>query len=296
MLAATCALLALAWASAPASAIQFAPPEPHSPNADAIHSTYWVMLVISVVLVVIINVGLVLAVTRFRERRGREPSRFVAGRGALRPVLAGLGVLALAIFIFGVVETEDARTVEPSGPNGLGGAPTAQVGVKGLESLPAIESDSSETGAEASDPSAPTDTSPLQINAIAQQWLWRFEYPGHTPSSSLFSYGELVVPVDTTVILNITSTDVNHSWWIPALGGQVQASPGEISQTWFRADEVGRYEGRSTVFSGTSFPAMRAWVRVVTVPEYQAYVADLAQQLKEAQEYVTENEPAPDAG
>src|SRR4029077_10650138 len=110
---------------------------------------------------------------------------------------------------------------------------------------------------------APTDTSPLQINAIAQQWLWRFEYPGGRPGQRTFTYGELVVPVDTPVVLNITSTDVLHSWWVPQLGGQVQATPGDTVQTWFRADEVGRYSGRSTIFSGTSFPAMRAWVRVV---------------------------------
>ena len=71
------------------------------------------------------------------------------------------------------------------------------------------------------------------------------------------------MPVDTAVVLNITSTDVIHSWSVPALGGQVQATPGDISQTWFKADEVGRYAGRSTIFSGTGYPAMSAWVRVV---------------------------------
>ena len=86
--------------------------------------------------------------------------------------------------------------------------------------------------------------------------------PGRPARQRTFSYGELVVPVDTAVILNITSTDVLHSWWVPALGGQVQASPGDVVQTWFKADEVGRYAGRSTVFSGTGYPVMRAWVRV----------------------------------
>ena len=57
------------------------------------------------------------------------------------------------------------------------------------------------------------------INAIGQQWLWRFEYPGGEPGHRTFSYDELVVPVDTAVVLNITSTDVIHSWCVPALGG-----------------------------------------------------------------------------
>ena len=77
------------------------------------------------------------------------------------------------------------------------------------------------------------------IDAIAQQWLWRFEYPGGTRGIAPFSYGELVVPVDTSVVLKIDSTDVIHSWWVPALTGQVQAVPGTSPSTWFKADEVG---------------------------------------------------------
>ena len=101
--------------------------------------------------------------------------------------------------------------------------------------------------------------------------------------------------MDTPVILNITSTDVLHSWHVPALGGQVQATPGEVVETWFKADEVGRYPGASTVFSGTAFPTMRAWVRVVTVPEYQAYVKQLDADIQAAQDYVLDNEPPADA-
>ncbi len=283
-LAALCALLALAWAAAPASALDLAPPEPHSPNAEAIHSSYVVLIVINFVLMAAIAVGLVAAVVRFRERRGAEPTRFTAGRGALRPVIAGLSVLAIAIFVFGVIKTGDAREIEAAGPNGLGADQTAQVGVKGLPELLTISGEQSATGEE---PLTGT-SSPVQIDAIAQQWLWRFEYPGHTPSNALFSYGELVVPVDTPIVLNITSTDVLHTWWIPALGGQVQASPGEVTQTWFKADEEGRYDGNSTMFSGTAFSQMRAWVRVVSVPEYQAHLDRLGDELGEAQEIVQE--------
>jgi cytochrome c oxidase subunit II len=283
-LAALCALLALAWAAAPASAIDLAPPEPHSPNAEAIHSSYVVMIVIILALALAVTGALIAAVVRFRERRGAEPARFTAGRGALRPVIAGLSVLAIAIFVFGVIKTDDARELEPAGPNGLGAEQTAQVGIKGLPELLAISGEQSATGQE---PLTGT-SSPVQIDAIAQQWLWRFEYPGHTPSNALFSYGELVAPVDTPIVLNVTSTDVLHTWWIPALGGQVQASPGEVVQTWFKADEEGRYEGTSTVFSGTAFSQMRAWVRVVSVPEYQAHLERLGDELAEAQEVVQE--------
>jgi cytochrome c oxidase subunit 2 len=247
--------------AAPAQAISLGPESPHSPNAEAIESSYWVMLALAAALIVAFHLALIGAVLRFRAARGRRPARLAAGRGALRPLVGGLTVLALAVFVFGVMMTAQVREVEPSGAGGLQANQTAQVGIKTVAS----------------------ETPPLEIAAIAQQWLWRFEYPGHAPGRSLFSYGELVVPVDTTVILNVDSTDVMHIWWVPALGGQVQATPGEVTQTWFKADAVGRYPGRSTVFSGTAFPAMRAWVRVVEVPEYEAYIERLRSDLTEAQ-------------
>ena len=283
LLAATAAVLALAWAAAPAYAVDLAPPAPHSPNAETIHSSYVVMFVVTIAVILAVNVALIAAVVRFRERRGVEPARFAAGRGALRPVIGVLSVLAVAIFVYGVIQTDDARTIEPSGPDGLTSNPTAQVGIKGLSPFATTDDEQSATGSLRVGGSEPTESAPLQIDAIAQQWLWRFEYPGGRPGARTFSYGELVVPVDTTVILNITSTDVLHSWHVPALGGQVQASPGEVVQTWLKADSVGRYSGSSTVFSGTSFPAMRSWVRVVTVPEYEAYIKDLGAQLDKAQ-------------
>jgi cytochrome c oxidase subunit 2 len=291
-------MLAIACAAAPAYAIDLAPPEPHSPNADTIHSTYWVMIVITFAVIIVINGALIAAIVRFRERRGHEPARFAAGRGAFRPALAGLGVLAVAIFVFGVIQTDDARQIEPTGPDGLGAGQTAQVGVKGLPPISVAAAEESATGDEPITGSEPSETSPLQIDAIAQQWLWRFEYPGGRPGQRTFSYGELVVPVDTAVVLNITSTDVLHTWWVPALGGQVQASPGEVDQTWFKADEEGRYDGRSTIFSGTAFPAMRSWVRVVSVPEYQDYVEQLKSEITEAQgivQQVQEEQQTPEA-
>lgn len=296
LLAAAFGLLAITLLAAPAAqAIEIAPPEPHSPNAETIRSTYWVTLVVVLGLIVLVNAALIAAVVRFRGRRGREPARFTAARGALRAPVAGLSVLALALFVYGLIQTDETRTVEPAGPNGLGADQTAQVGIKGAPPVSLLEGEEAGSGEDAVAGQEATATSPLQIEAIAQQWLWRFEYPGHDPSVPLFSYGELVVPVDTPVILNVTSTDVLHSWWVPALGGQVQASPNEVVQTWFKADEVGRYPGNSTIFSGSAYPAMRSWVRVVTVPEFQDYVESLGTELKEAQDIVlNEQEQTPE--
>ena len=212
--------------------------------------------------------------------------------------------LALALFIFGVVITVDAQNVEPSGPNGLtaSAAETAQVGVRGVPSQALSDAVDELRNTQ---PAIPTGTAvkggPLVIDAVAQQWIWRFFYPGGpktspdgtttydpsggAPGNRTFSVNELVVPVDTSVLLNVTSTDVIHRWFTPALGGQVDAVPGHVSQTWFRADEVGVYNGQSTAFSGSGYSAMRSWVKVVTPSEYQQYLSQQTSDLAAAQAY-----------
>jgi cytochrome c oxidase subunit II len=288
------AILAAIFVAAPASALRLGPETPHSPNAEDITTSYWVMMAVVVVVVVVVNVALIAALVRFRDRRGRAPAQITAGRGVLGRLATGLGVVATAVFVFGIVMSDSARTIEESGPSGLqaSAARTAQVSVKGVsasarqaaeEAALSEEAEGGETGA-----FIPPEGAPLEIDAIAQQWLWRFEHPGGTPGHRTFSYGELVVPVDTAVVLNIDSTDVIHSWWVPALGGQVQAVPGSVAETWFKADEVGVYEGRGTVFDGTTYPAMTARVRVVEAAEYQAHVEGLAADIAEAQGIVAE--------
>jgi len=282
------AALALLGA-APASALEIAP-DPHSPNADGIATAYWVMIVLAFVLIIAINAALIAALMRFRERRGSEPARLAAGRGFVRRAATPFALLALVVFIFGIVTTRDVRTVEPSGPDGLqaSAARTAQVGVSGLPS--SLTSNAAAVAADEGTEGTAPGADPLQINAVGQQWLWRFEYPGEeAPGQGTFSYGELVVPVDTSVLLSIDSTDVSHTWFVPELGGQVQAVPGSVSQTWFKADEVGVYDGASTEFSGTSgYPAMQPRVRVVEPAEYETFVETLRRDLDEAQAVVQE--------
>ena len=62
----------------------------------------------------------------------------------------------------------------------------------------------------------------------------------------MFSYQEMVVPVDTTVTLDINAQDVAHSWWIPKLGGKFDAIPGYTNHTWFKIP--GKLAGQ--VFTG----------------------------------------------
>jgi cytochrome c oxidase subunit 2 len=239
----------------------------HSPNADDITTIHAVMVVVAAVFAVAINAALLLCVMRFRAARGREPRRF-RGQGAVQARVGGvLALVALAIFIAGIVYTQKASDVAASPSQ-----PTAQVGL-----------------------SVPSGTEPLHIRAVGQQWIWRYEYPapsgggtnaaatGTQSFADVFSYYELVVPVDTTVIVDVDSTDVMHRWWVPELGGKFDALPGHINRTWFKADREGTYEGQSAAFSGASYAVMRTQVRVVSQPEYQAWLTKQAAGIKAAQ-------------
>ena len=128
---------------------------------------------------------------------------------------------------------------------------------------------------------AGTKTAPLQIRACGQQWIWRYEYPDGT-----YSYYELVVPVDTAVVLKLCSTDVVHRWYVPGLSGKFDATPGETNQAWFKADETGDFDGASYAFSGASYAVMRTRVHVVDVPTYQAWLEQQAAGIQEAQNFV----------
>lgn len=247
--------LAFGLIASPAHASLVSPEVPHSPNADDLSTAYWVVFVIVVIVAAALAGGLIAAAVRFREARGRTPASTVAGRGAMLRLTAPFALIAVALFVFGVAMTDSARTVETA-DSGVAAAPPqlAQVGIKGV---PPVAAEEEAAGDQA--------TEPLRVSAIGQQWVWRFEYPGSQPQGQrLFSYAELVVPVDTTVILTVTSTDVAHRWWVPALGGQVDAIPGKLAETWFRVDTEGVYEGRSTAYSGTGYPSMRIKVRAVS--------------------------------
>jgi cytochrome c oxidase subunit II len=237
------------------------PESGHSPNAEDLNTLYWVMVVIGGILLIAMNLALIGLIGRFRGARGKEPRRLVIRRPAQIGTAGALGVLATIAFALGVIVTENAKEVEPSGPDGLQAA-------------------SLRTAQRALDvPSG--DSAPLQVEACGQQWLWRYEYPDGT-----YSYYELVVPVDTAVILNLCSTDVVHRWWVPGLGGKFDAVPGESNSTWFKADEEGEYDGQSYAFSGAGYAVMRTRVRVVDVPTYQAWLEEQAAGIQEAQSFV----------
>ena len=99
----------------------------------------------------------------------------------------------------------------------------------------------------------------------------------------------MVVPAGTTVVLNITAIDVIHSWWVPSLGGKVDAVPGYTTYTWFKAPYAGAlYHGQCAQLCGRQHAFMTAQVRVVSPSEYQAWLTRQKQLIQTANSQVTQ--------
>lgn len=269
LLTAGAALTGSAFAAPSAAANVLSPESPHSPNASDINTLYWIGLIVVVVVIVVVNGALLLSVLKFRRRRGRQPRQLHGQRRLQLMVGAGLGAIALAMFVASIVFTEKARELAPTGPDGLQRASE----VTGSAAAP--------IGGPVPPPSP--NANPLEINATGQQWLWRYTYP-----NGAFSYYKLVVPVDTAIKLDLVTTDVTHGWYVPALGGKFEAVPGKTNHTWFRADRTGTFAGRSSTFSGAAYAADRIEVNVVTPDRYQSFVDRQAREIQDAQDIVVQ--------
>jgi cytochrome c oxidase subunit II len=115
------------------------------------------------------------------------------------------------------------------------------------------------------------------INVTGQQWWWEYDYAtgecgGVTISEPIVTSGELVIPVDTPVLLRITSRDVIHSYWIPRLNGKRDAVPGRLHTLRMEASQPGIYTGQCTEFCGLSHARMRQAAVGLTQADFQTWV------------------------
>ncbi|MDE3189420.1 MAG: cytochrome c oxidase subunit II [Acidobacteriota bacterium] len=125
---------------------------------------------------------------------------------------------------------------------------------------------------------APAASDPLRVTVEGHQFYWQFDYP-----NGARTINDLYVPVGRVVDLKVVSTDVIHSWWIPALGGKIQALPGITNHTWFQADAPGTYEGQCAELCGLYHEAMSARVIVTSAAGWAASLGAAAADLGKAE-------------
>lgn len=115
----------------------------------------------------------------------------------------------------------------------------------------------------------------IDIRVTGQKWLWTIEYPGRpVASTTTVLDGEvaplLIVPLGKPVRLTMTSTDVIHSFYIPAFRIKKDVVPGRYSNLWFEAIELGDFPIFCAEYCGDEHSSMLAVVRVVPADEYEA--------------------------
>ena len=137
----------------------------------------------------------------------------------------------------------------------------------------------------------------MTVKATGYQWYWGYEYPDQKiaeitsnvlspeevakrglPASlnNLAATEPMVVPVNQVVRVQVTGADVIHAFALPAFGLKTDAIPGRLNETWFKAEKVGTYYGQCSELCGIDHAFMPIEIKVVTQPEFDAWVATKA--------------------
>jgi cytochrome c oxidase subunit II len=154
----------------------------------------------------------------------------------------------------------------------------------------------------------------VTVKVTASQWHWAYEYPKDQGGGFSFeSYlkpqdeikpqdgdiwllsvdNEAVVPVNKTVVLQITAADVIHSFVVQSFGVRIDAVPGRLNETWFKAEREGVYYGQCSKLCGKDHAYMPIVFRVVSDDKYQAWLADAKKKFAVAPSSISVADAAP---
>ena len=116
-----------------------------------------------------------------------------------------------------------------------------------------------------------------QIDATAQMWSWNFKYPNGAESFGgdvAIDKGDgLVVPINQPVLMRLESTDVLHSFFVPAFRVKQDAVPGRYTYVWFEATEIGEFPLYCAEYCGSRHSRMLAKVNVLSQEDFDAWLA-----------------------
>ncbi|MBT3142716.1 cytochrome c oxidase subunit II [Phaeobacter gallaeciensis] len=132
----------------------------------------------------------------------------------------------------------------------------------------------------------------ITIKVTGYQWYWGYEYVDHEFGFESFMLGRegleaagysqdeyllatdtaVVVPVNKTIVMQVTGADVIHSWTIPAFGVKQDAVPGRLAELWFKAEKEGIYFGQCSELCGKDHAYMPITVKVVSQEAYDAWL------------------------
>ena len=216
----------------------FAPVAPESPNADGIHQSFLFISAFVFAIFLLVECLLIAFVIRYRRRNRPRNADGAQIHGANRLELAW--TVGPVLILFAIVAFVFAK-------------------------LPVIEDV----------PAASAGSQNLVVDVVGTQFSWQFRYP-----NGVITVDRLRAPQGRTVELHVTSPDwdVIHSWWIPALGGKIDAIPGRINKTWFEAKRTGVFQGQCAELCGLYHAKMLASVEVMPAAEFDAWLAQRREQ------------------
>jgi cytochrome c oxidase subunit 2 len=217
-----------------------------TPVADRVHALHTMLLYIVTCITLFVLALLVFVMFRFHESRHPAPSRtthntFVEVLWTVIPVII---LVVIAIPSFRLLYFQD-RTPDPQ----------------------------------------------MTIKAIGHQWNWSYVYPDQgnfTFDSFIVKEADLkpgqprllqtdnaiVVPINTNIRLYTTSSDVIHSWTVPAFGIKIDAVTGRLNESWFRVEKVGTYYGQCSELCGEGHGFMPIMVKAVSKEDFDKWAAD----------------------
>ena len=263
------ALVALLVCAVPASAGLILPEAGPSDNAQNIRTLYGIILVLAIIVFVGVEGVLFYCLFKYRAKRGRVAAQ-IHGNTRLE---IGWTVGAAVILVFLTIATF--------------------VMLPGIRNPAASDIDengnpvASNAAFAATDQDAPPEGASMNIKVDGMQYVWQFTYP-RLEEKRVFTYTDLYVPVGMTVTLDIGSNDVQHSWWIPELGGKADALPGYTNRTWFKITEPGEFRGQCAELCGRNHANMYAKVIALPFDEWRAWYDREAAAIDAAEEAAAE--------
>jgi cytochrome c oxidase subunit 2 len=211
-----------------------APPSPASPAARHIRDIYWLILGVTGGIFVLVATTLLVFVVRYRSR-GRP--REVEGPQVRGHTNLELAWTAGPVVLLAIIAGFVFWRVSDIGDT----------------------SAASSAGAAARE----------QIRIEGHQYYWEFVYP-----NGAISVDHLRLPYNRVVRLEIVAPDVDHSWWVPALGGKLDAIPGKRNHMSLRPTKLGTFRGQCAEFCGLLHAAMLAEAEVLPADEYDSWVSE----------------------
>jgi cytochrome c oxidase subunit 2 len=256
----------------------FLPESGGSPNADGIRTLYILIALLALVIFIGVEGLLIYTMIKFKARKGATAAQIHGNTQLEIGWTVGAAVILVFITVFtfatlGKIKNPAASDIDANGK------PVAAADI----------SPDSNLYASTDQPAPPAGSARMNIRVDGQQYVWRYRYPG---SQDVFSYTDMYVPVGMTVTLDITSDDVAHSWWIPALGGKQDAIPGYTNKTWFKipldAIKPGQdrvvFEGQCAELCGRNHANMFGRVIGLRYDDWKAWYDRQAGEIKTAKE------------